>query len=404
MLRIGIIGKTNTGKTTFFNSATMLSAEISSYPFTTKRPNIGTSYVQTVCACRELKIKDNPQNSTCMDGWRFIPVELVDLPGLIKDSWTGKGLGNQFLMVAAQADAILHVVDASGSINAEGEITKPGMGNPVIDIYDIEEELVMWFAKAVERNMKKVLRRMKRVNLPLDKALSDVLGGFKVRPEQVQLALRKSTLEFKEIEKWTWEDIKNFAGEVREISKPTIIIANKMDLPPAEKNLELMTKTFGSKFIVPCCSEAELALRRAEQKGLIKYVPGEEAFRVSEEGRLNKEQAWALNYVQERVLSKFMTTGIQYALNTCVFRLLKMNTVYPVEDAANLSDKKGNVLPDVFLMPDNDTVRDLAAQIHSQLLDTMIYAVDARTGLRLPFDYVLKDRDIINIVAAARRK
>jgi len=274
----------------------------------------------------------------------------------------------------------------------------------VIDTYDIEEELVMWFAKAVERNKKRILRQMKRANIPLDRALTDVLGGFKVRPEQVQLALRKTTLEFKEIEKWTWEDTKNLSKEVREISKPTIIIANKMDLPQAEKNLELMTEIFKGKFVIPCCSEAELALRRAEQKGFIKYIPGEEAFRVLEEEKLTKEQAWALNYVQERVLTKFVTTGIQYAINTCIFRLLKMNTIYPVEDAANLSDKKGNVLPDVFLMPDNDTVRDLAAQIHTQLLDTMIYAVDVRTGLRLPLDYVLKDRDIINIVAAARRK
>ncbi|HJX23508.1 MAG TPA: redox-regulated ATPase YchF [Candidatus Bathyarchaeia archaeon] len=404
MLRIGIIGKTNTGKTTFFNSATMLSGEMSSYPFTTKQPNIGTSHVQTVCACRELKVRDNPQNSTCIDGWRFIPVELVDLPGLIKDAWTGRGLGNQFLSVAAQADALLHVVDASGSINAEGEITKPGMGNPVIDAYDIEEELVMWFAKAVERNKKRVLRQMTRASLPLDKALSDVLGGFKVRLEQVQLALRRSALEFKDIDKWTWEDIKSFSKEVREVSKPTIIIANKMDLPTAEKNFELMTETFRGKLVIPCCSEAELALRRAEQKGVIKYIPGEEAFRVLEEEELTKEQAWALNYVQDRVLSKFMTTGIQYALNTCIFKLLRMNTIYPVEDAANLSDKKGNVLPDVFLMPNNDTIRDLAAQIHTQLLDTMIHAVDVRTGLRLPLDYVLKDRDIINIVTAARRK
>ncbi|HID16663.1 TPA: GTPase, partial [Candidatus Bathyarchaeota archaeon] len=138
MIKIGLIGKTNTGKTTFFNSATLLSAEVSTYPFTTKQPNVGRAYVQTICVCRELKVEDNPQNSFCIDGWRFIPIELIDLPGLIKGSWKGKGLGTRFLSVAAQADALLHVVDASGSVDAEGRLTKPGMGNPVLDVYDIE--------------------------------------------------------------------------------------------------------------------------------------------------------------------------------------------------------------------------------------------------------------------------
>jgi hypothetical protein len=245
---------------------------------------------------------------------------------------------------------------------------------------------------------------MKSIRMPLDKALSDVLGGFKVKADHIQSALKAAALEFKAVEKWTWNDIKDFAKEVREISKPTILIANKMDLSPAEKNLEMMNQVFKGRLIVPCCSEAELALRRAEQKGFIKYIPGEEVFRVLEEGKLTKEQAWALNYVHDKVLSKFMTTGIQHALNTCVFKLLKMNAVYPVEDAANLADKRGNILPDVFLMANNASVRDLAGQIHTRLLETMIYAVDARTGLRLPLDYILKDRDIINIVAATRRK
>ncbi|HEX9240785.1 MAG TPA: GTPase, partial [Candidatus Bathyarchaeia archaeon] len=117
MIRIGIIGKTNTGKTTFFNAATSSTAEVSTYPFTTKKPNIGTGQVQTLCVCRELGLKDKPRNSTCVDGWRFIPVEVLDLPGLIKGAWKGKGLGTQFLNVVAQADALLHVVDASGSID-----------------------------------------------------------------------------------------------------------------------------------------------------------------------------------------------------------------------------------------------------------------------------------------------
>jgi ribosome-binding ATPase YchF (GTP1/OBG family) len=92
MLKVGIVGKTNTGKTTLFNAVTLLNAEISNYPFTTKVPNVGVGYVKTACVCRELGVKDNPQNSACINGWRFVPIEVIDLPGLIKGAWAGQAL------------------------------------------------------------------------------------------------------------------------------------------------------------------------------------------------------------------------------------------------------------------------------------------------------------------------
>lgn len=404
MIKIGLIGKTNTGKTTFFNSATLLSAEVSTYPFTTKQPNVGRAYVQTICACRELKVKDNPQNSLCMDGWRFIPIELIDLPGLIKGSWRGKGLGTRFLSVAAQADALLHVVDASGSVDAEGRLTKPGMGNPVLDVYDIEEELVRWFASTIKKSSRKIVKQVNKTGATIAEAIAEALAGLKVKLEHVSQALENLDLKTKKMEAWSEEDYFNFAKEVRRLSKPTVIIANKMDIAKAEENFERLRDEFKEAVVIPCSSEAELALRRAEQKGLIRYVPGEETFKVVDESKLTKEQKWALNYVQQRVLSRWIGTGVQFALNTSVFKLLGMNAVYPVEDPERLSDKKGNVLPDVFLVPRDATIKDLAAQIHTELAQTMIYAVDARTGLRLPANYVLRDRDVINIVAAARRR
>jgi ribosome-binding ATPase YchF (GTP1/OBG family) len=403
LIRIGIVGKTNTGKTTFFNAATLLSAEVSTYPFTTKTPNVGRANVQTICVCKELKLKDNPQNSVCLNGWRFIPVELVDLPGLIKGSWMGKGLGTQFLSVASQADALLHVVDVSGSVDAEGKITRPGLGNPVIDVIDIEEELVLWFSKVIQKSVKKVAKRVEQSRVSFPEAFSEALSGIKVRREQIQKALESTDLGKKKIGSWTEKDFMNFAREIRTLSKPTILIANKMDIAQAEKNFERLREEFKASFVIPCSSEAELALRRAEQKGIIKYIPGEETFNVLDENKLTPEQKSALNYVQQRVLPKLIGTGVQSALNMCVFKLLGMNTVYPVEDASRLADKRGNILPDVFLTPNNSTVRDLAREIHTDLEKTMIYAIDVRTGLRLPVDYTPKDRDIISIIAAARK-
>src|SRR6266487_2546559 len=256
MIRIGIIGKTNTGKTTFFNAATSSTEEVSTYPFTTKKPNTATGQVQTLCVCRELDVTDKPRNSTCIDGWRFIPIEVIDLPGLIKGAFEGKGLGTQFLNVVSQADALLHVVDASGGVDAEGKITHPGMGNPVIDVYDIEEELILW-----------------------------------VKVAHVSKALEQTDLSKKHPKDWKDSDSRVFSETLRTISKPTVIIANKMDLAYSEKNFERLREEFKSQLVIPVCSEAEVALKRAEKKGFIQYVPGEETFKVIDESRLTKDQA-----------------------------------------------------------------------------------------------------------------
>jgi len=403
LLKIGLIGKTNAGKTTFFNAATLLSAPVSTYPFTTKKPNAGQAYVKTICVCREMGVKDNPRNSSCIEGARFIPVQLIDLPGLIKGSWMGKGLGTQFLSVASQADALIHIADASGSVDADGKLTKPGMGNPVADVYDIEEELVRWFAKIVEKAIKKLKKHAKKGS-SVDRLFTQDLAGLKITGEHVARALEENALADKDLGRWSHEDVWGFAKSIRQISKPTHIIANKMDLAPADKNYVNLVKEFGQAFVLPASSDAELALRRAEQKGYVEYIPGEEVFRVKDKDKLTAEQRAALTYVEQRVFSKWIRTGVQFALNTCVFKLLSMNVVYPVEDIERLADRKGNVLPDVFLVPYNASVGDLAGQVHTDLAKTMLYAVDARTKIRLPADYRLKDRDIVTIVAAARGK
>lgn len=219
MIRIGLIGKTNAGKTTFFNAATLLSAPVSTYPFTTKKPNTGQAYVRTVCVCRELGVKDNPRNSSCIDGARSVPVQLIDLPGLIKGSWKGKGLGSQFLSVASQADALIHIADASGSVDAEGKLTRPGMGNPVSDVYDIEEELVRWFSKVIEKTITKLRKHSKR-GVSFERRLTEDLAGLKITPEHTARALEMHGLSGKDPARWSKDDLWNFAKSVRKSPSP----------------------------------------------------------------------------------------------------------------------------------------------------------------------------------------
>jgi ribosome-binding ATPase len=403
LIRVGIIGKTNTGKTTFFNAGTSSTSEVSTYPFTTKKPNVATGHVQTLCVCREMGVTDKPRNSTCVDGWRFIPIEIIDLPGLIKGAFSGKGLGTQFLNVVAQADALLHLVDASGSIDSEGKIARAGMGNPILDVYDIEEEMILWFKVAVDRALQRIKKKTFRAG-SYTKPMAKELAGIGVKLEHVTSALEQSKLVEKQPKDWKDEDSRAFSETLRSISKPTLIVANKMDLAYSERNFEKLREEFKSQLVVPVCSEAEVALNRAVKKGFIEYVPGEETFRVLDESRLTKDQSWALAYVQQKVMTKWMRTGVEFALNSAVFKLLGMNAVYPVEDSKKLSDKKGNILPDAYLVPKGYVAKDLAKEIHSELASKMLHAIDARTGVRLPQDYELRDRDIISIVTAAKKK
>jgi ribosome-binding ATPase YchF (GTP1/OBG family) len=402
-IRIGIIGKTNAGKTTLFNSMTLLSGEVSNYPFTTKTPETGVASVVTLCVHKEFKVQDNPADSKCEDGWRFVPVEVTDLPGLIRGAWMGKGLGNQFLSIAAQSDAILHVVDASGSIDKDGKITEPGTGDPLADFADVELELVLWYVKMFTSNMAKISKLSKVPGYGLPDAVAETMQGMGVKREHAVRAIKDALLDNKEFDKWTETDIQNFCWALREISKPTLIIANKMDLPFAAENFQKLREKYKDLIVVPTSGEAELTLRRAEAKGLIKYVPGEERFEILKPQDLNLAQKSALAYIKRKIFGEYLRTGVQFALNIAVFKLLKMNAVYPVADAEKLTDTKGRVLPDIYLMPTGSTVEDLAKTIHTDLVKGLVYAVDIRTGLHLPTNYVLHDRDVLSIVSTAKR-
>jgi len=200
---------------------------------------------------------------------------------------------------------------------------------------------------------------------------------------------------------WSEEDFLRFIDALRQIAKPMLIAANKMDVPPAEENLERLKRL--NYIVVPCCAEAELALRRAAEKTLIDYKPGDGNFKVKNPEKLTESQLKALEAIREKILFKYGSTGVQEAINTAYFKLLNMIVVYPVEDLEHLSDHNGRVLPDAYLVPYGTTARELAYLIHTELGESFIYAVEARERKRVGEDYILKDRDVISIVSAKKR-
>jgi ribosome-binding ATPase YchF (GTP1/OBG family) len=402
LLTIGIIGKTNTGKTTLFNAATLLDAKISNFPFTTKKPNIGTAYVSDICVHKELEVDDNPQNSICIDGWRYAPIRLIDIPGLVKDAWTGRGLGNRFLSAMGQADALIHVVDASGSIDAEGQITQPGNGNPVQDAMDIESELNKWIADIIERNNESIARQI--VSLSLEEAMAQNLSALKVKPYHIAKALNQTNLNKISFRDWTLNQTLKFSAKLLPIIKPTLIVANKMDILTSEKYFEILAGYYGKKLVAACSAKSELILRRAQKAGLVQYTPGQEIFKITQKTKLSPNQQTALDYIQKRVLNRYFNTGIQQALNIVVFKLLKTNMIYPVSDEHNYMDHKKNILPDVHLLPEGSTPVDLAKQVHTRLAQNYILAIDAKTGIRLPKEHILNHKDVIKIVTRKSAK
>ena len=399
--KLGIVGKPNTGKSTFFSAATLIPVDIGNYPFTTIKPNLGVGYLRTPCVHTEFNVEDTPKNSLCLDGIRLVPVDLIDVAGLVPGAWEGRGLGNQFLDEIRRADALLHVVDASGSTDCEGRICKQGEHDPLEDVKFLETEITMWMHQILKKDWAKMMRTADSGKENLISLFESRLSGLAIKRFHIIESLRKTDLTMEKPTLWSDEDLITFLDTLRSVSKPMLIVANKIDRPAAEENVEHL-KESGYK-VVPCSAEAELALRRAGEKGLIDYKPGDCKLTAKNPEKLTQAQKRALEAIQEQILYKFGATGVQEAINTAFFELLQMVTVYPVEDSEHLSDHKGRVLPDVYLVPFGTTARELAYIIHTELGDSFIHAIDIRGKNRIGEDYVLKDRDVVSIVSAKKR-
>lgn len=399
MITIGLIGKTNVGKSTFFSASTMIDVPIANRPFVTIEPNVGIAYVKKRCIHVEFGVKCNPKNSVCIGDYRFIPVKLVDVAGLIPGAHEGRGLGNKFLDDLRKADVLIHVIDASGSTNEEGLPVPPGSRDPEEDIKFIETEIEEWFYSIISKDWSKFARTTDLSNKdPVDELLSK-LSGLSINKYHIIEALRQSKLENLKLMQWSENDLRLFSKKLREVSKPIVIAANKADIPEAKKFIERIKQKYS--LVVPTSAESELALRKATKAGLIDYIPGDRSFKILKD--LGIKQREALDYIKKNVLEVFGSTGVQDAINMAVFDALSMIVVYPVEDERKLSDHNGNVLPDAILIKRGSSPRDLAGLIHSDLAKGFLYAVNVKKKMRVGDDYQLQDSDVVKIVSSMAR-
>lgn len=398
---VGVVGKPNVGKSTFFAAATLKDVAIADYPFTTIQPNVGIAYLRTRCVCKEMGVTDGPRNSLCLDGTRLIPVKLVDVAGLVEGASKGKGLGNQFLDDIRQADALIQVVDASGSTDLEGRKVPPGSHDPVGDMVMVEHEFDLWMFGLLKKDWEKATKSLEQTGGKIIEHLAERLSGLSVTFADVEQVVLHLRLRTEKPSTWTDEQLMQFVVETRKLTKPSLVAANKADLPSSLQNIERLRQT--GREVIPCASEAELLLRRAAEHGLVSYAPGDLKFSVRDPQKLSPAQSNALKMVEEKVMKVFGGTGVQEAINKAFFDLLRAIVVFPVEDESKLSDKEGRVLPDAFVMKGGSTTLDLARTVHSELAEGFLYAVDARTGKRLAADHVLNNRDIVKIVSSGKR-
>ncbi|MEM3199414.1 MAG: redox-regulated ATPase YchF [Candidatus Micrarchaeaceae archaeon] len=386
---VGIIGAPNKGKSTLFSALTQIKVQIADYPFTTIDPNKGVAYVTVTCVEKELGVKCNARNSLCKEGIRMIPVNIMDVAGLVEGAHEGKGMGNQFLNNLSTADAFMLVVDASGRTDSSGN---PCDGcNPEDDIEMVVKELDEWLAGIVKKHMPSISGSKNGVD-----ALHEVLAGLKIRKEDIEKAIDSCYLSSSNIN-WSEEDILDFSKKLLEISKPIEIIANKADSNDAEKNIERLKSKY--KNVYECSAAIELALQKAVEQHIIDYIPGNRTFNVL--GNANEEQKKALEYMLDYINKKEYGTGTQHALNSLVFDVLENIVVYPVEDENKYSDHMGNILPDALLIKKGLTALEMAEMIHTDIAKHMLYAIDAKKKIRIGKDYKLKNNDVIKVVSTA---
>ncbi len=393
---IGIVGKPSSGKSTLFNALTMADVKMGDYPFTTIDSNLGISYVTVNCPCKEFQLTCSPRFGKCVDGVRTVPIEILDVAGLVPGASEGKGMGNQFLDELRRSKALIVVLDLSGKTDAEGNLTE--FWPPSKDIFWLNEEIEQWLKKIIFFDWEKGTRSMLGDQKKFISYVQKRLSGMAITDNNVTLALQKShLLGLSNFLDWTDNQKSDFVKSLKRIRFPVIYAANKLDKVNAINNFETLKSQFPEEQIYPISALIDLLLRKWESEGYIDLTISHDHFSPRSTINIPEEINLALSKIKTDFFEKGLTPGVVELLNKAVFELLDLIVVFPVEDQTHLTNKDGFVLPDCFLIKRGTTVKNFAGEIHTDFAKFFINAIDARTGQRRGAEYILKNGDVIKI-------
>ena len=422
-MRIGLVGKPNVGKSTYFSAATLAKVDIANYPFCTIEANVGVAFLAApqTCPCKDLRERlesdgrlepvsqddprqgsiCEPRTGTCVAYTRLVPVFLVDVAGLVPGASEGRGRGNAFLSDLANCDALIQVVDAAGLTDIEG--------NPIAAVDDVEAslkeetafltaELDSWIHSILDDGWS---RGSRRVQAEGEKGLTTFLHerftGLGANLSHVLQALDGFRNQWGDIDNpWMWpeERVHSLAFYLRQQLFPIHIAANKADSAKGTPWDAIQA----NGMIQPTMADMELALRRADSSGMISYSPGSDTFEIVDESKLNPAQINALSSMKEK-LAQSGGTGVAELLSCVLFDALDHVVVYPVADETAWKDGEGRILPDAFVVPNGIEAKALAYKVHSDLGDGFIKAVDGRTRRVVGSEHECGDNDVIKIHA-----
>lgn len=422
-MRIGLVGKPNVGKSTYFSAATLAKVDIANYPFCTIEANVGVAFLAApqACPCKDLRERlesdgrlepvsqddprqgsiCEPRTGTCVAHIRLVPTFLVDVAGLVPGASEGRGRGNAFLSDLANCDALIQVVDAAGLTDIEG--------NPIAAVDDVEAslkeetafltaELDSWIHSILDDGWS---RGSRRVQAEGEKGLTTFLHerftGLGANLSHVLQALDGFRNQWGDIDNpWMWpeERVHSLAFYLRQQLFPIHIAANKADSAKGTPWDAIQA----NGMIQPTMADMELALRRADSSGMISYSPGSDTFEIVDESKLNPAQINALSSMKEK-LAQSGGTGVAELLSRVLFDALDHVVVYPVADETAWKDGEGRILPDAFVVPNGIEAKALAYKVHSDLGDGFIKAVDSRTRRVVGSEHECGDNDVIKIHA-----